>query len=130
MIKNFFANLDGDKIHFLSIDINIDGIPVDPQQIDKDYALSNGPLCLNISHLNYFPAKRSTWDGESFIPPDGESHRPSCNPVGLCLDGCESIAFIVNNMYYGGIGLCVGVASNDMVIAALSSNPVITFEIV
>jgi hypothetical protein len=130
MIKNFFANLDGDKIPFLSIDVNPDGSAIDPLQNDKCYALSNNPTALNITHLNYFPARRSVWDGLSFVAPEGQDHKAPCNPVNLCLDGCESIAFLVDNVYYGGIGLCVGVATNDMLIAALSSNPEITFEIV
>jgi hypothetical protein len=129
MIKNFFANIDGDKIHFLSIEVNHDGNPVDSIHDDKCYALSNSPTCLNITHLNYFPARRSIWDGSSFIAPEGQEHKSPCNPTDLCLDGCESIAFMINNIYYGGIGLCVGVATNDMLIAALSSNPIVTFEL-
>ena len=130
MIKNFFANLDGDKIHFLSIDINPDETPVDSAHIDKCYVLSNSPTAVNITHLNYFPARRSIWDGESFTAPESQEHKPPCNPVDLCIDGCETIAFILDNVYYGGIGYCSGVATNDMLIAALSSNPEITFEIV
>jgi hypothetical protein len=130
MKKDFFANIDGDKINFLSIEINTDGTSTDPLLDDKCYALSNNPTALNITHLNYFPARKSIWDGSSFIAPEGEEHKPACNPLDLCVDGCESIAFIVNNVYYGGVGYCVGVANNDMLIAALSSNPEITFEIV
>jgi len=130
MRKEFFANIDGDSIHFLSIDVNSDGTSIDPLQEDKCYALSNNPTALNITHLNYFPARKSIWDGSSFIAPEGKEHKPACNPLDLCVDGCESIAFIVNNVYYGGVGYCVGVATNDMLIAALSSNPEITFEIV
>lgn len=130
MRKDFFANVDGDKIKFFSLELNDDGTIVDSLQDDKDYALSNSPTVLNITHLNYFPARRSVWDGESFTPPEGQEHKPSCNPVDLCIEGCETIAFIVNNVYYGGIGYCVGVATNDMLIAALSSSPEITFEIV
>ena len=129
MIKNFFANLDGDKIPFFSIEVNSDGSALDPLLDDKCYVLSNNPTALNISHLNYFPARRSIWDGESFAHPEGQEHKPPCNPVDLCLDGCQSIAFILDNVYYGGMGYCVGVADNDMIIAALSSNPIITFEI-
>lgn len=130
MKKDFFANIDGDKINFLSIELDANGSPIDSLQNDKDYALSNNPTVLNITGLNYFPARRSVWDGESFTPPEGQEHKPPCNPVDLCIDGCETIAFIVNNVYYGGIGYCVGVATNDMLIAALSSSPEITFEIV
>lgn len=129
MKKNFFANIDGDSIHFFSIDVNPDGTSIDPLQNDKCYALSNSPTVLNITNLNYFPAKKSVWDGSSFTPPEGQDHKPPCNPIDLCLDGCQSIAFILDNVYYGGIGYCVGVADNDRIIAALSSNPVITFEV-
>lgn len=130
MRKDFFANIDGDKIKFFSIELDADGNLLDSLQEDKDYVLSNSPTVLNITRLNYFPARRSVWDGESFTPPEGQEHKPPCNPVDLCIEGCKTIAFIVNNVYYGGIGYCVGVATNDMLIAALSSSPEITFEIV
>ena len=130
MKKDFFANIDGDKVFFYSIEINADGSVVDSYHQDKDYALSNNPTVLNITHLNYFPARRSIWNGSSFIAPEGQEHKLPCNPVDLCFDGCESIAFLVDNVYYGGIGLCVGVSTNDMLIAALSSSPEITFELI
>jgi hypothetical protein len=129
MIKKFFANVDGDKIHFFSIEINSDGSPINSEHLDKDYALSNNPTVLNITSLGYFPARRSIWNGESFVPPEGQEHKSPCNPIDLCQDGCETIAFLVNNVYYGGIGYCVDVYNNNMLIAALSSSPVITFEI-
>lgn len=129
MIKKFFANVDGDKIFFYSIEVDSEGTPVDSAQVDKDYVLSNNPVALNITHLNYFPARRSIWNGEFFIPPNDQEHGLACNPVNLCVDGCESIAFLIDNVYYGGVGYCVNVSSNDMLIAALSSNPVITFEV-
>lgn len=128
MKKNFFANVDGDKIFFYSIQLDSNGVPIDPNMIDKDYALSKNPTVINITELNYFPAKYSVWDGTSFVPPSGEEHKPACSVP--CVDGCESIAFLVNNVYYGGIGYCIGVSNNDMLIAALSSSPEITFSIV
>lgn len=130
MKKNFFANVEEDKILFFSIELKEDMTPENDSMIDKDYVLSNNPIVLNITHLNYFPARRSVWDGESFTAPEGQDHKPSCNPEDLCLDGCQSIAFMIDNIYYGGIGYCVGVSNNDMIIAALSSNPTITFELV
>lgn len=127
MIKKFFANVDDDKIHFLSIEVDIEGSPLDPIHIDKCYALSNNPSVLNITQLGYFPARKSVWNGISFVAPEGQDHKPPC--IGACVNGCESIAFMINDVYYGGIGYCVGVSNNDMIIAALSSNPVITFEV-
>jgi hypothetical protein len=128
MKKEFFANIDGDKLSFFAIDVNTDGSVVDPFHQDKDYALSNNPTVLNITNLGYFPARRSVWDGESFTAPAGAEHKPACSNIG-CTNGCESIAFLVDNVYYGGMGYCVGVATNDMLIAALSSSPEITFEL-
>ena len=126
MRKEFFANIDGDSIHFLSIDVNSDGTSIDPLQNDKCYALSNSPTLLNITHLNYFPARKSVWNGSSFVHPDGIEHKPACTAP--CVEGCESIAFLVDNVYYGGIGYCIGVSNNDQRIAALSSSPEITFK--
>ena len=128
MKKEFFANIDGDKLSFFSINVNSDGSLVDPIMEDKDYALSNNPTVLNITNLGYFPARKSVWNGESFTPPNGQEHKPACS--GNCGNGCETIAFLVDDVYYGGIGYCIGVATNDMLIAALSSSPEITFELV
>jgi hypothetical protein len=127
MKKEFFANIDGDKILFFSIDVDADGAPTDSRMIDKDYVLSNSPTVLNITHLNYFPEKRSVWDGSTFIESEPQEHNQACSAA--CPNGCETIAFLIDNVYYGGIGLCVGVATNDMLIAALSSSPEITFEL-
>jgi len=128
MRKDFFANSDGDEIFFFSIELDSDMEPLDSRMIDKNYALSNNPTILNITELNYFPAKMSVWNGLSFTPPTGEEHRPACSSP--CENGCETIAFLVDNVYYGGVGLCVGVSNNDLRIAALSSDPEITFKIV
>jgi hypothetical protein len=127
MKKEFFANIDGDKLSFFTLELNADGSLIDLTAEDKDYALSNNPTVLNITNLGYFPARRSTWDGESFTPPEGQNHRPACSAS--CENGCETIAFLVDDIYYGGTGYCVGVATNDMLIAALSSSPEITFEL-
>lgn len=127
MKKEFFANIDGDKLSFFTINVNDDGSLVDPSMEDKDYALSNNPTVLNITNLGYFPARKSIWDGESFTPPIGQEHKSACSAG--CQNGCETIAFLIDDVYYGGIGYCVGVGTNDMLIAALSSSPEITFEL-
>jgi len=125
-IKNFYMNLDGDKILFYSIEIDDAGLPLN-SKIGKDYALSNNPEILDITHLNYTPAKLSVWNGSEFIAPEGEEHRLPCGDV--CTNGCVSFAFLKDNVYYGMNGYCVGVGENDMRIAALSSNPTITYEV-
>jgi len=126
--KNFYLNVEDDKIIFYSIELKDDGSVLDDNKHNKDYALSNSPEILNITHLNYVPAKLSVWDGSEFIAPEGLEHRLPC--IRDCIDGCISFAFLKNNTYYGMNGYCIGVAHNDMLIAALSSNPTITFEIV
>jgi len=125
-IKNFYLNLDEDKIFFYTIELNDAGLPLD-FRINKDYALSNNPEILDITHLNYLPAKLSVWNGSDFIAPEGEEHKPSF--VKECANGGASFAFLKDNVYYGVNGYCIGSAYNDIVIAALSSNPTITFEI-
>jgi hypothetical protein len=126
-VKNFYLNLEGDKIPLLSLGIEEDGSIVEGYA-DKDYVLSNNPQILDITHLNYLPAKKSFWNGSEFIAPEGEEHRLPCGD--LCADGCTSFAFLKDNIYYGLNGYCIGVGNNNMLIAALSSNPTITFEIV
>jgi len=127
MKKEFFANVDGDKLSFFSIELDSDKNVIEPFMKDKDYALSNSPTVLNITSLGYLPAKKSAWDGESFTPPSGEEHLPAC--PGDCENGCETIAFLVDNVYHWGTSYCVGIDSTEMLIAALSSSPEITFTI-
>jgi len=125
-VKNYYLNVDNDKIWYLSIELeDDDSIP--ENFINKDYALSNDPQILDITHLNYTPAKLSVWNGSDFIAPEGEEHRP---PSGQeCENGCVSFAFLKDNVYYGMTSYCLGPEPNDVSIAALSSNPVITFEV-
>lgn len=125
-IKTYYLNLDNEKILLLQVVLEDDG-SVPENFINKDYALTNNPQILDITHLNYVPAKLSVWNGSEFIAPNGEEHRLPCG--GACSDGCVSFAFLVDNIYYGMNGYCIGVGYNDILIAALSSNPTITFEV-
>ena len=125
--KNYYLNVENDKILFLRIALE-DDESIPENFVNKDYALSNDPQILDITHLNYVPAKLSVWNGSEFIAPEGQEHRPPCGPN--CSDGCVTFAFLKDNTYYGMNGYCIGVANNDMLIAALSSNPVITYDVV
>jgi hypothetical protein len=126
-LKNFYMNLDGDKVLFSTIELDDAGLPAE-NLINRDYVLSNNPVMLDITHLNYVPAKLSVWNGSEFIAPEGQEHRPPCG--GHCSQGCVTFAFLKENIYYGMNGYCIGSAHNDMLIAALSSNPTITYEVV
>jgi hypothetical protein len=125
-VKNFYMNLDGDRVLFFTLELDDAGLPAE-SQVNKDYVLSNNPVILDITHLNYVPAKLSVWNGSEFIAPEGQAHRFPCG--GHCSQGCVSFAFLKDNVYYGMNGYCVGVGDNDMRIAALSSNPTITYEV-
>ena len=125
-IKSFYLNVDDEKIVFLQVELQDDGSPQE-NFINKDYALTNNPQILDITHLNYVPAKLSVWNGSEFIAPEGQEHRPACGDA--CVNGCVSFAFLKDNTYYGMNGYCVGIGHNDMLIAALSSDPTITYEV-
>jgi hypothetical protein len=125
-IKNFYLNIDDEKIKFFSIPIDDDN-SIAENLVHKDYVLSNNPQILDITHLNYVPAKLSVWNGSEFIAPEGQEHRPACGDA--CVNGCVSFAFLKDNTYYGMNGYCVGIGHNDMLIAALSSSPTITSEV-
>ena len=126
-IKNFYLNVDDDKVLFEKIVLEEDG-SIPERLINKDYTLSNNPELLNISHLNYGPAMLSIWNGTDFIAPEGEDHKPACGAS--CENGCVTFAFLRNNIFNGMKGLCIGMGNNDMIIAAILSNPTITYDII
>jgi len=125
--KNYYLNIEDETILFAFIDLTEDG-SIPDYHINKDNALSNDPEILDITHLNYTPAKLSVWNGTEFISPNGEPHRKACGEG--CENGCITFAFLKDNIFYGSNGYCVGVHINDMIIAGLQSNPKITYEII
>jgi hypothetical protein len=129
-IKQFYLNIGNDQIPFTSIPLKNDNSIEEGWEI-KDYAFSNNPEILNTTHLNYIPFKYSTWNGTEFIAPEGETHKiQTCQNEEKCKDGCVTFAFLINNVSHNVIAFCVNELDNDMIIAALSSNPTISFEII
>lgn len=123
-IKQFYLNIDEDKLTFMTIPLN-DNLEAEGEYVRKDFKLSNNPKIIEISHLNYTPNHNSVWDGENFIS-DDENIRPACGT--LCENGCASFAYVIDNTYYGMTSFCLGIG-NDAIVYALRSNPTITHEI-
>lgn len=123
--KKFYLNLDGDVLPFYEIMLD-ENNNIPEGRIKKDYALSNNPTIIDISNLSYTPHPDSVWNGNDFISENTEI-RPPCSLS--CLSGCASFAFVINNIYHGMNGYCLGIGS-DAIIAALQSNPTITYEVV
>jgi hypothetical protein len=127
-IKKFYLNIEDEQIFFEFVPLEDDG-SIQEQWINKDFILSNNPEIINITHLNYVPVRLSIWNGTDFIAPEGKTHSlQDCKDK--CSNGCVSFALVKDGISYGTNGYCVGSNNNDMMIAALSSNPTITYEIV
>jgi hypothetical protein len=124
--KYFFANVDEDAINFYSLSVDDNNQVILENKIDKDYCLSNNPTVLDITHLNYIPPKNSVWNGSEFIASKDQEFKSICGED-VCQEGCVVFAFLLDNVYYGSNSYCLNVANNNMIIAALSSNPTITY---
>jgi len=127
-IKNFYLNIEGEKIFYTSVPLEDDG-SIQERWINKDFILSNSPEIIDISHLDYAVSRYSVWNGTDFIAREGENNLPQNCKIG-CVAGCVTFAFVKENICYATSSLCIGIGENDMMIAALSSNPTITYEIV
>lgn len=123
-IKKFYLNIDEDSVLFFQLPLD-NNDQVEEKMQKKDYALSNNPTIIDITHLNYTPNKDSVWNGVNFVSENSEV-RPACKES--CLNGCATFAFVIDNVYHGMNGYCVN-AENEGIIAAFQSNPTITYLI-
>lgn len=117
-MTQFALKIDSDVVNFLSITTNEDGTPVNEHDVLFFDVLNSDPVILDISDLTYNPYIDSEWDGSNFI--DFENREQS--PMPTMSIGHKKFAFVVDNKYKLFYGLA-DVPKNEMIIAALSSNP-------
>lgn len=124
MKRNFYLNIDEDKILLNSIEFDSETMTsIDPLLSNMFETLSLSPVVIDISNLEYRPVVGDVWDGSNFKNDNGIS-------VGEKLDiteGNTSFSFLVNNVH-SHYWIFVGNSDSNMLIAALQSNPEITFE--
>ena len=122
--RDFYLNIEEDKIFFSSI--NFDDVAMtteDPLLSTMFNALSLNPTVIDVSNLDYMPRVGDVWNGNDFIGEEGVVHKTQPRPeeancsFSFCIDGGHSFYSI----YFGDL-------NSNMIIAALQSNPTITFE--
>ncbi len=115
----FGLKIDDDIIDFINIDIdqNTKRPTSDHQNIIFD-SLLLGCSVIDMTGLNYTPQEGSVWDGTNFIDSENRDIRPLSEKT----DGMKIFAFIVNNIYKFYYAIPNN-QQNEMLIAALSSNP-------
>lgn len=117
-MTQFALKIGSDVINFLSIATSDDGVPVNEHDALFFEVLNSDPAIIDISDFAYNPYLDSEWDGSNFI--DAENREPS--PMPTMSIGHKKFAFVVNNKYKLFYGLA-DFPQNEMIIAALSSNP-------
>lgn len=117
-MTQFALKINSDVINFLSIATDEDGTPVNEHDVLFFEVLNSDPVVLDISDLTYSPHVDSEWDGSNFI----DSENREVSPMPTMSIGHKKFAFVVNDKYKLFYGLA-DVPENEMIIAALSSNP-------
>lgn len=125
MYKNFYLNIDGDQVLFEKIELNDDGTVKNVMHTDIYNALKQNPKVINVTHLGYIPYLGSEWNGTDF---DCPKDKPLPKPDNV--KTLEFFSFLVNNKHTAFCGFNPISNVNQMVIAALSSDPSITEETV
>lgn len=124
MKRDFYLNIGEDKVLLTSIEFDIETMtPTNTLLSNAFNTLSLSPLVIDISHLNYRPNVGDTWDGTNFINENGVSNGEKKDIT----QENTSFSFIVNGVH-SHYWIFVGNGQTNMIIAALQSNPTITFE--
>jgi hypothetical protein len=117
-MTQFALKIGSDVVNFLSLTTSEDGVPVNEHDVLFFEVLNSDPVIIDISDFVYNPYLDSEWDGLNFV--DFENREPS--PMPTMSIGHKKFAFVVDNKYKLFYGLA-DVPQNEMLIAALSSNP-------
>jgi len=122
--KYFNLVVEDDVIPFQRIELNDEtGTPLEENEVGIYNMLMSDPKVVNVNHLEYVPLIGSEWNGADFIDPLNQEVRPvrrkdpDPNRFSFMVDNKHSIYYVL------GPG-----EKNDMVAAALSSDPKITVE--
>ena len=115
----FGLKIDEDVIDFISIDIDENTKrPLSEHENIIFDSLFLGPSVIDMTTLNYTPQEGSVWDGSNFIDSENRDIRPLSEKT----NGMKIFAFIVDNVYKFYYAVSNN-QQNEMLIAALSSNP-------
>lgn len=121
MKKTFNLLIGQDTVPFFAIDV--DDNTNEPESLDKQkklFAFQNNARIVNISHLNYKP------DYDSEYSEEEKNFLNSTKSTAITLqEGTYAFAYLVDNIFYGASYLRAGDPRMDMLIAAMSSNPII-----
>lgn len=122
--RNFFINVDEDKIFLASVEFDSETMLLTNTLLQNMFdALSSSPSVIDISNLNYMPNIGDVWDGSNFINENGISSK---NKPDIAQNN-TSFSFLVNGVH-SHYWTFMGNADTNMTVAALKSNPTITFE--
>jgi hypothetical protein len=122
--RNFYLNIDEDKIFFESIRFNEDSnIPEEEFQLSLFDCLSMSPSVIDISKIGYLPKIGDVWNGTDFVGESGISTKEQP----FMAEKHYSFSFLVDNAHRLFLSY-PGDEESNMKIAALKSNPTITFE--
>jgi hypothetical protein len=120
----FNLKIGNDVINFISIETESEtGIPQNDLDLVMLKTLSSSPSVIEITNFLYNPQEDSVWDGKDFI----DSENREVRPLAKINDGFKKFAFVVDNKYKFFRGI-PNTPENEMLIAALSSNPEIIVE--
>jgi hypothetical protein len=117
-MTQFALKINEDVVNFIKIPVDNSGVPLRSHDIEFFDVLKSNPSVIEITDLQYNPYLDSEWDGENFI--DSQNREPLVMPENLAQD--KKFAFVVDNKYKLFYGV-VNSPNNEMIIAALSSNP-------
>lgn len=124
MRRDFYLNIGEDKVLLTSVEFNSETMtPINTLLSNVFNTLSLSPLVVDISHLSYRPTVGDQWDGTNFINENGISNGEKKDIT----EGNTSFSFIVDGIH-SHYWIFVGNGETNMIIAALQSNPTITFE--
>jgi hypothetical protein len=122
--RDFYLNIDGDKILLTSVLFDQDtGLTQDQLLSNMFNTLSLYPSVIDISELSYMPSVGDVWDGQNFYNQDVLS-----SGVKPTVEGVHAaFSFVVDNVH-SFYWVLLGTEETNMLIAALKSNPIISYE--
>lgn len=125
MKKIYELVIGTDVLPFFAYDCDESGALLNPAMESKAYAFENGARVVDISDLDYIPAKQSNYIDGTF----NHGGDPAVSSVGDALAGTRRFAYVLDNVVYG-----TSILQEDdggpmsALIAALQSSPQIRFS--
>jgi hypothetical protein len=122
--RNFYLNVEEDKILFQSIRFDKKKkTALESMESTMFESLSLSPSVVDVSSLPYMPMVGDIWNGEDFVGENGisEKQQPATEVES------SSFSFIVENTHSFYCSY-PGNEESSLIIAALKSNPTISYE--